>query len=416
MLHWNWKRASRYRLALKGVYINGENVDLTGLLGLPDGMSAYRKLVKDLESGPHNPGAAILDAAKPFLVASLFERFRTPVIIVTSQPENSRKTYELLTAWHPKADIRLFPEPDTLPYERITSDITTSLERIQVLSALAGIAGNDKQKTQAPIVIASVAAFLQKLPDIKEFFSAGHIIRKDIELDPFRLIALWQSIGYRLEEVVDIPGTISHRGGILDIFPPTSDNPARLEFFGNTVESIRSFDPATQRSVGEVDSLTVGPATEMLKPFSDDREGTEQLLKSLDLSELNPDAKDQYTHEMAMLLEKEMPADLQFYMPLFNTGNLLDYLPENGLIVLNEPSYIKIAAEDYQSRAERLREEKLEQKELPVNYPVPYFTWDEIDTKIGNRRWELAGDGFPAGTELCRPDTSPDGEDPGDAQ
>ena len=361
-------------------------MDLTGLLGLPGRMPAYRKLVKELESGPHNPGAAILDAAKPFLIASLFERFRTPVIIVTSQPENSRKTYELLTAWHPKADIRLFPEPDTLPYERITSDITTSLERIQVLSALAGIAGNDKQKTQAPIVIASVAAFLQKLPDIKEFFSAGHIIRKDIELDPFRLIALWQSIGYRLEEVVDIPGTISHRGGILDIFPPTSDNPARLEFFGNTVESIRSFDPATQRSVGEVDSLTVGPATEMLKPFSDDREGTEQLLKSLDLSELNPDAKDQYTHEMAMLLEKEMPADLQFYMPLFNTGNLLDYLPENGLIVLNEPSYIKIAAEDYQSRAERLREEKLEQKELPVNYPVPYFTWDEIDTKIGNRR------------------------------
>jgi len=63
------------------------------------------------------------------------------------------------------------------------------------------------------------------------------------------LMKRWQTLGYTVESTVEIPGTMSKRGGIIDIFPPTGEMPARLEFFGNTVESIRLYDPADQRSV-----------------------------------------------------------------------------------------------------------------------------------------------------------------------
>ncbi len=361
-------------------------MNLTGLLALADEMPAYHNMFKDLESENGESGVAILDAAKPFVTACLHSDMKIPVIVITSQPENSRKFYELLTAWYPEADVRLFPEPETLPYERITSDISASLERIQTLSALTGINGAEKSGQTPPVIISSAAAFMQKLPSRNEFFAAGHSISKGIDIDPFQLIARWQSIGYKLEDVVDIPGTISHRGGILDIFPPTSDYPARLEFFGNTIESIRLFDTSTQRSVREIALLKVGPATELLQPFSGDRKSTESILKNLDLSGLNPDAREHYSHEMAMLLEKEMPGALQFYAPLFNNGNLTDYLPEKGLVVLDEPSNIRLAAEDYQNKAEELRNEKLELEDLPGNYPSPYFTWNEIITAIGRRR------------------------------
>ena len=87
-----------------------------------------------------------------------------------------------------------------------------------------------------------------------------------MNIEPFRLLGELELMGYRLENIVEVPGTMSHRGGIIDVFPPTSELPVRLEFFGDTIDSLRTFDPATQRSVGKVPSVTLGPAAELLAP------------------------------------------------------------------------------------------------------------------------------------------------------
>src|SRR5208283_1264137 len=101
-------------------------------------------------------------------------------------------------------------------------------------------------------------------------FSAGfHMIKEQQNYDPMQLMKRWQSLGYTVESTVEIPGTMSKRGGIIDIFPPTSELPARLEFFGNTVESIRLYEPTNQRSVKKVNSISIGPATELAAPFTE---------------------------------------------------------------------------------------------------------------------------------------------------
>ncbi len=373
-------------------------MDLTGLLHLIKEMPAYRQLVDELEQENGSGRAAVLDAAKPYLIASLHQRLSTPMLIVTTQPEDSKKLYEQLLIWCPSMDVKLFPEPEALPYEFISSDTSTELERLQVLSAMANIAGDENTTTTGPpLIIASAAAFTQKVTPYSDFTAAGYSIRQGMEVEPFQLLSRWQAMGYQLENLVEIPGTISHRGGIIDIYPPTSDLPARLEFFGNTIDSIRLFDPASQRSLRAVSSMAVGPATELLTPLSSSQSGLEQIISSLDLTGLNSEVREQFQQELAMLLNKEKPSHLQFYAPLFHTDSLLSYLPQDGLLILDEPQNIKLAVEDLEAKADELRAAKLERGELPHNFPTPYFTWDELDSGMENRQrltltsWGITG-------------------------
>jgi transcription-repair coupling factor (superfamily II helicase) len=203
--------------------------------------------------------------------------------------------------------------------------------------------------------------------------------------EPMRLLADWESLGYRLENVVEVPGVVSHRGGIIDIWPPTSETPVRLEFFGDTVESIRAFNPETQRSSEKLDTVSIGPASELIAPRRLDKLSLEEILHGLDLSGLADDARQAYQRDIAVFLEGHVPPEARFYAPLFNTGSLLDYLPPTTLLVLDEPSSIEPTALELDSEAAQLRSGKMERGELPRHFPRPYFIWDELRPVIESR-------------------------------
>jgi len=372
-------------------------LDFTNLLHLIEEMPAYRRLVDELEQKRASPWAAVLDAAKPYLIASLYHHLSIPILIVTAQPENSRKLYEQLLTWCSSDAVKLFPEPEALPYERIASDTSAELERLQALSAMAGIGDNNTSIKSPPLVVASATAFMQKVTPYDDFTGTSHSLRVGMEIEPFHLLSHWQAMGYRLEDVVEMPGTISHRGGIIDIYPPTSDLPARLEFLGNTIDSIRLFDPTSQRSLRTAPSIAIGPASELLTPFLDKVPSLEEVLNSIDLAGLNPEVREQFQQELSMLLHKERPNNPQFYTPLFHRDSLVSYLPQDGLLILDEPQSIKLAIEDFQAKADELRAEKLARGELPHNFPRPYFTWDELEPITQNRQrllftsWGITG-------------------------
>jgi len=351
-------------------------------LRLVDEVPAYRRLVGELREPDGDRMVAVLDAAKPYLVAALYRSLRLPMLVVTAQPENSKQLYEQLSTWCGSERIKLFPEPDVLPYERVASDASTEMERLQVLSILI----NNTPTTQAPLIVASAAALMQKTTPHHDFVAACHNLEVGTEVEPFDLLSRWQAMGYRLESMVEVPGTISHRGGIVDIYPPTSDLPARLEFFGNTVESIRLFDPASQRSQTKISSITVIPATELLTPLSGDRREMERVINEIDLSGCNSEARQQFQQELTLLLDGQVPHHVQFYASLFNGDSILDYLSPQALIVLDEPQSIEQTIEDLDAQASELRREQIERGELPHNFPIPYFTWGELESRAGNRR------------------------------
>jgi transcription-repair coupling factor (superfamily II helicase) len=300
-------------------------LNLTRLLHLIEGMGQYQKLLEELKNQNGSSSAVLLEAAKPYFIAALYKSLGRPVLVVTAQPENCQKLHEQIATWSGSGGVKLYPEPDALPYEGIPTDASTELEKIQVLAALAGINGEEP-----PLVVVSAPSLMSRLPPHQDFSTACHTIGVGTEVEPLELIRRWQDIGYEIESTVEVPGTVSRRGGIVDIYPPTSDLPSRIEFLGNTVESMRLFDPISQRSLNPIESIAICPAAE-LAPGSD---------------------------------------------------SLLDFLPEGCLLVLDEPPNIEQAVDDLEVQAERLRNEKIERKELEPGIPRPYFNWTELEPRI----------------------------------
>ncbi len=341
-----------------------------------------------------------LNSARPYIIAALYKIFKKPILFITAQPENAKKLHEQLSSWCSENEVYLFPELDILPYERLTPDMTTEIERIQVLSML-GAYGKGEEGISPPLVVTSAAALMSQTTAYDDFMVSSRFIKLGINIEPFRLLKDFKNIGYRLENIVEIPGTMSHRGGIIDIYLTTAENPIRLEFFGDTVDSIRTFDPATQRSIDKIQEIKVGPATELLLPRVMDKQLLEDVLNGINLTGCSGEVKQQFQHDKEILLDKQAFRDAQFYTALFNKGKILDYLPSDTLIVLDESSAVEQAATDLDTEAIQLRSEKIERGELPRNFSTPYFTWEQLEPELENKhRLSLEAWGVDAGIDF----------------
>jgi transcription-repair coupling factor (superfamily II helicase) len=350
--------------------------DLCQLLHLIEDMPAYRELIGKLNKlGKEETQVLVMEGAKPYLIAALYQNLRIPILVLTAQPENAKRLYEQISIWCNSRELDLFPEPDTIPYQRAIADFAIEQERLQILASLAGI---EKRKSP-PLIVSSAPALIQKTTPKNDFAAACHTLESGSDIDPMGLLGRWESIGYQMETIVEVPGKISRRGGIVDIFPPTSEFPVRLEFFGNTIESMRLFDPSTQRSLRVIPRVTICPATEIL-PINDN-----SRMRQLDLSKLTGETREQFEQELSMLANGQRPANISFYAPLFNSGNLLDYLPANSLLILDESSQIAEEIGYIDERADSIREQKVESGELPADFPQPYFSWADLRSEIINK-------------------------------
>ena len=193
---------------------------LNRLLKLIEPLSGWNNLVEELRRRD-NKKIVCLNSARPYIIAALYESLKIPVLLVTAQPENAKKLQEQLLNWC-RNDAYLFPEQDILPYERLTIDTATEIERIKVLSVLAEY-GEGERDINSPLVVASVSALMSRTTAQSDFIVSRLNIKLGITIEPFRLMTDFQNMGYRLENIVEMPGVMSHRGGIIDIFPPTAE-------------------------------------------------------------------------------------------------------------------------------------------------------------------------------------------------
>jgi len=321
-------------------------VNLSPLLSLIKAIPIYHQLTKELCQGKNESNLVLLDAAKPYLIAALYQELLSLILMICAEPKSSRKFYDELQNWAPDpSSVYLFPEPDALPYEDLPSDITTTGGRLQVLSTLTSWQKTVLYSQKPPLIVASAPSVVNKTLSFSQFATACHTLHTGMSLDLLHLLAKWQAMGYELEEIVEIPGTVSRRGDIVDIFPLDSHLPVRVEFFGNQIESIRLFEPQSQRSLKPITSITIVPAKENL--------GHEQNSFST------------------------------------NTGCIIDYLAEETLLIIDNPEDIKITLEELDKKANELRRVKIEQKEITEDSPRPYFTWLEFWEKMTRTKKRL---------------------------
>ena len=161
----------------------------------------------------------------------------------------------------------LFPEPTPLFYENAPWGLTTRRDRLQVLTSLADyqIPGSPKPALP-PVIIAPVRSVMTRTISRREFLKALRTIKIGQIVQPEELLRSWVNLGYEHANIVVSAGQFARRGGILDVWTPSADQPVRIEFFGDEIDTIRRFDPASQRTMGNIDRLVIAPAREFITP------------------------------------------------------------------------------------------------------------------------------------------------------
>jgi transcription-repair coupling factor (superfamily II helicase) len=328
--------------------------------------ATFETLIEALHT--RGSGTRIMSAitpARPYALAALHAAVRRPMLLVTGRPSEARVYANELRSWTADPDaVFLFPETDALPYDRLPSDPDKLAERLIALERLAGVA----QENGSAIVVASVRAAMDLVLDPESFRDSHRIVRRGQRLPPAELAAQWLSLGYEPSALVDAPGLFSRRGGILDVFPPGGD-PLRIELWGDEVDTIRRFDPATQRSTDQVESAAVGPAHEVLP---------RALPLAMTIDTLRPQFVDAFARDLRLLNEGSHAfSSLEFYRGFLGTATLLDYLPDDGLLVLEEPDALSRFAEEFEEQVEQLHADLLERGEVPPGLARPYRPWRE---------------------------------------
>jgi transcription-repair coupling factor (superfamily II helicase) len=223
--------------------------------------------------GNHISISGLHDVAKALVAAYVAHELRRPAFFVTEsnrRAEALAETVRFFSGIFPGAlgGVTTLPAFDTLPWQSQSPHPDILERRAATLFRLAD--------GQISLVIAPVTAALWRYQDPYVYLSLARTLARDTEVPLDDLLLHLGSVGYTRTEMVELPGQFAVRGGIIDVFSPESQRPVRIELLGDTVESVREFDPRTQRSIAPVVRTTLLPLTEWSVPPPERAQGDEE--------------------------------------------------------------------------------------------------------------------------------------------
>jgi transcription-repair coupling factor (superfamily II helicase) len=198
------------------------------------------------------------DGMDAFILAELAREGR-PVAYVVSDGQRLQNIEQTLSFTAPDIPVLSLPAWDCLPYDRVSPSADVSARRLSALSGLISL----YLKPHPAIVLVTVNAMLQKVAPADVIDSLGFSAKPGNQVRMDDIAARLERNGFDRVATVREVGEFAVRGGILDVFVPGAEEPVRLDFFGDTLESIRSFDPASQRTTAQVRSLDLNPMSEV---------------------------------------------------------------------------------------------------------------------------------------------------------
>lgn len=262
------------------------------------------------------------------LLAEFCKNSSNDILYIVSDGLKLNKTAQMLQHIVPKTLVLTFPAWDTVPYDRVSPNPNIMGARIETLSELA-LTPNAKTPR---IILASVSAVLQHIPPKKIFTNSIREVKVGAKLDFNNFIHYAAINGYvRVEQVME-QGEYAVRGDILDIFPSGSEEPVRIDIFGDEVERIRTFDPVNQRTSGELKSYTFQVMGEVVLD-----ENTIKTFRGKYRETFGLNANLDEIYEAISSGQKYM--GLENWLPLFYEDRLptiFDYIPQANIIIGNE--------------------------------------------------------------------------------
>jgi transcription-repair coupling factor (superfamily II helicase) len=321
--------------------------------------------------------SGLTGTARAIYLPLLARAARLPVIVLVADNKAAealepllRAGCELTGAIDPLQVVRL-PAHDVLPFENLSPHPDVQEQRAAALWKLATGA--------VSILIAPVEAAALRLFDRDYYAGLALTLRRGEELDVELLTAHLVSVGYTQMDLVEMPGQFTRRGGILDVYSPEADRPVRIEFFGDEIETIRKFDPETQRSQSALDEAQLLPLTET--PV------TERLLAAVHgrLSRQRVEGDDEQMADLVAAAGASVFPGWEFFSAVAGAEkSLLTLLPKSALFI-DEPAMVRNQMERWWNKVEQRHERSaigslLTPEEI---YLPPHLLQAALDSHMG---------------------------------
>ncbi|MQF64534.1 transcription-repair coupling factor [SAR202 cluster bacterium AC-409-J13_OGT_754m] len=339
----------------------------------------HTRMFRNLMSSKSATSSTTL-GGKPILMSALQEELNKPILLITPTSEKAYQVYNQIICYSGNdSNILFLPDLDMPVFEHLTIDSFTNNQRLKALDAIT-----NPSTENPPLIVASLSAVMRKTMSYDKFRASSYQIRVGEKVTISELTSWWSSIGYKNEPLVEIPGSFSRRGGIIDIFPPNSSLPARLDMIGNEIESIHLFEPLTQRSVENIDTIRIIPALEIL-PIHTDAIRINTALANLNFNNCSLQIKQQIYDEVSELFVAASQENISFYEGLINHSSLIQMTNRDFVIALDEKSDLIIESSTIHERLEQIMHQRITNGELPDGFPVPYISWQEFKESLSNK-------------------------------
>ncbi len=349
-------------------------------------------MIENLRTGSGNE--VLLDVprgAKGFLLGGFLNDLRRPVLWLHSTSESARRGYAELESFIKDSgyskELYYYPEPDALPFEKLNNNERVTQERLRVLAGLLMVDGRAQDPDEdnnpipqvPPLVVASVdsLARLTIEPDI--FLRNTLVASSGQDISIIKISDQLLKIGYENVSIVDQPGKFSRRGGLLDVWSPHSELPTRIEFFSDTIESLRYFDPETQLSTRKTTRCKFVPARELiLENDRSDNTNLSAIRKAVPMIESDSN--------LGQLLAGTYSSDAEFYTSLFHSGTMFDYLGEDSIIVNENINGIRDTWVRIEAIAQDFKKRLILENLIDQSFPDPIITFSHFELITGDMR------------------------------
>ena len=333
-------------------------MDLSELIGQTDELQTVRQQLT--QPGRHLL-TGVLGSAKTLILKSLFQQLKKPFLVVTDTLSHAQELAADLTNILDAEQVQLFPVEELVATEIATSSPDFQSQRVRALTALS--------QHKAKVVVTSASGLRRRLVPVKMWNQNQLTFKVGAELDLEKISHQLVQMGYQRQKLVDRTGDFAIRGSIIDIYSLNHELPVRIDLFDTEIDSIRFFEIGNQRSLENVDEISVMPATDMLQSPQIFTDGIRRL-QDLE-AQVEPALKDDQADELrrqldavtTMWKDQELLKEHRIFTQILypEAISLLDYL-EDGILVVDDYAKILEHADEIEQNEQVWLDEKEELK------------------------------------------------------
>lgn len=333
-------------------------MDLSELIGQTDELQTVRQQLT--QPGRHLL-TGVLGSAKTLILKSLFQQLKKPFLVVTDTLSHAQELAADLTNILDAEQVQLFPVEELVATEIATSSPDFQSQRVRALTALS--------QHKAKVVVTSASGLRRRLVPVKMWNQNQLTFKVGAELDLEKISHQLVQMGYQRQKLVDRPGDFAIRGSIIDIYSLNHELPVRIDLFDTEIDSIRFFEIGNQRSLENVDEISVMPATDMLQSpqiFTDGIRRLQDLEAQVEPA-LKNDQADELRRQLnavtTMWKDQELLKEHRIFTQILypEATSLLDYL-EDGILVVDDYAKILEHADEIEQNEQVWLDEKEELK------------------------------------------------------